>query len=276
MIEVSAMSTQPYESHLDRVLREAGLPPADHAVVDQLVDQMVSASEQVRQWDSPCLYLQPGARTKFLGILKAHRFIGTENLRWHSSKWDVLIDQVIDLPEFNPDDPTQASVPHVIFAANPKSVRVVRGTMFDTLAGVMTSIAAQPDWPCDWGNHDIKPTMHGAEIIWQKPYLVTKAIGEFLLIFVVCTQCLDELIGDTRSANDSDRELIDGHWQPIYRNPRPNPSPKFAGWTMWDSNEHPENLMPAAYLMNGIRFVLPHGSNGWRVDDDSTYDGLPH
>ncbi|MCA4752213.1 hypothetical protein H8Z60_06710 [Mycolicibacterium fortuitum] len=270
------MSTQPYESHLDRVLREAGLPPADHKVVDQLVDQMVAVGDTVRQWDSPCLYLQPGARKKCLSVLKAHRFIGTEHLRYHSASWDKLGDSVIDLPAFNPDDPTQASVPRVIFAANPKSVRVVRGTLYDTLTGVMCSIAAQTDWPCDWGSHPISPQSAGSEVVWSKPYLVTKAMGEYLLVFVVCTQCLDGLIGDTRSANDSDRELIDGRWQPIYRNPRPNPSPKFAAFTMWDSNEHPENLMPAAYLMNGIRFVIPHGSNGWRVDDESTYDGLPH
>ncbi|MGW4100834.1 hypothetical protein [Mycobacterium sp. NPDC004974] len=214
-------------------------------------------------------------------MLQAHRFIGTENLRFHSASWDVLRGGVgpedsvlIDLPAFDPDDPTQASVPRVIFAANPKSVRVVRGTLYDTLSGVMCSIAAQTDWPCDWGNHPIKPQTEGSEVVWSKPYLVTKAMGEYLLVFVVCTQCLEDLIGSSTGANDSDRELIDGRWQPRWTNPRPNP--KVEGFTMWDSTDYPDDQVPAAFLINGIRFVIPQGSNGWRNDDASTYDGLPY
>lgn len=274
------MSSQPYESRLDETLRLAGLPPADHTKVDAMADQMVSAGEQVKQWDSPGLYDIEGARRKCLSVLKAHRFTGTENLRHHAATWDLIGDDVVDLPAFDPHDPTQASVPRIIFAASPDSVRICRGTVYDSLTGVLLSIAQKLSWRCDWsGGHDIKPTKILDETIWSKPYLVTKAMGDFLVVFVVCSQCLQDLI--TRgaetfncSANDRDRELIDGRWCPIFSNPRP--SALFEGHTQWDSNDYPENHTPAAYLLNGIRFVIPHRNSGWREDDPKTYDNLPH
>lgn len=267
------MSSEPYESRLDETLREAKLPPADHAKVDAMADQMVAVTDQVAPWDSPGLYDIEGARRKCLGVLKAHRFTGTENVRHHAASWDLIGGDVVDLPAFDPHDPTQASVPRIIFAASPGSVRICRGTVYDSLTGVLLSIAQKPSWRCDWsGAHDIKPTKILDETIWSKPYLVTKAMGEYLLVFVVCSQCLDELI--TRgaedfsyAANDRDRELIDGRWRPIFSNPRGN---------VWDSNDYPENHLPAAYLVNGIRYVIPHRNSGWREDDPKTYDNLPH
>jgi hypothetical protein len=115
----------------------------------------------------------------------------------------------------------------------------------------------------------------------SKPYLVTKALGEFLAVFVVCTQCLDDLMtrgreGFTYGANEHDRELIDGRWEPIFRNP--HPSALFECQTQWDGNDehYPQQHTPAAYLMNGIRFVIPHRHSSWREDDPRTYDNLPH
>jgi hypothetical protein len=104
----------------------------------------------------------------------------------------------------------------------------------------------------------------------SKPYLVTKALGEFLVVFVVCTQCLDDLVtrgreGFIYGANEHDRELIDEHWQPMFSGDGPP----------WKSNEYPDNQVPAGYLLSGIRFVVPHRHSGWREDDERTYDGIP-
>ena len=277
------MTSQPYESRLDEVLREAGLPPADHAAVDSMADQMVAVSDQVALWDSPGLYGVEGGRRRCLEVLKAHRFAGTDNVRYQTAHWDLVGEDVISLPPFDPHDPNQASVPRVIFAAHPRSVRICRGSVYDSLTGVLLNIAEKPSWVCDWGNgHQITPAVWTdpatgqREITHSKPYLVTKSMGEFLLVFVVCTQCLEDLIGGPRCANGRDRELIDGVWQPIYRNPRPNP--RFDGNTVWDTNDdsYPQEHRPAAYLLNGIRFIIPHRSSGWREDDPKTYDYLPH
>lgn len=277
------MSSEPYESRLDEVLRKAGLPPADHITVDAMADQMVVVTDEVAQWDSPGLYQIEGARQKCLAVLKAHRFIGTEGMRYSTAQWDLIGEDVLELPPFDPNDPNQASVPRVIFAANPRSVRICRGTVYDSLTGVLLNIAQKPTWTCDWGNgHDIKPAVWidpdtgEREVTHSKPYLVTKSMGEFLLVFVVCTQCLEDLIGENRAANERDRELIDGVWEPIWRNP--HPSAVVPGNTAWMTSDdrYPENHTPAAYLLNGIRFVIPHRHSGWREDDPRTYDYLPH
>ena len=175
------------------------------------------------------------------------------------------------LPPFDPDDISQASVPRVIFAAKPSSVRVCRGTVYDSLAGVLLSVAAQADWLCDWGQdgpHPIIPT------VWDDwptqhslPYLLLKAMGDYLLVFVVCTQCLESVIRRgadewTSGANEVDREYLEGQWVPRWR---PSTKPGY----VWDSNEYPETFNPAAYLVNGVRFVVPHRFSQWRPDDSN-------
>jgi hypothetical protein len=76
----------------------------------------------------------------------------------------------------------------------------------------------------------------------------------------------------TYGANSHDRELIDGRWQPIFSNPRAASGDRI----LWDGNDYPQDHNPAAYLMNGIRFVIPHRHSSWREDDPKTYDHIPH
>jgi hypothetical protein len=138
------MSSEPYESRLDQVLREAGLPPADHAKIAALADQIVSVDKQVKRWDSPGLYDIEGGRRRCLSVMKAHRFVGTEKLRYRTAQWDLIGDDPVDLPAFDADDPHQASVPRIIFASNPRSVRICRGTVYASLTGVCWASLKNP------------------------------------------------------------------------------------------------------------------------------------
>jgi len=279
------MSTEPYESRLDETLRVAGLPPQDHALVGSLADQIVAVQESIKLWDSPGLYENEGARSRCLSVMEAHRFHGTANLNYHQAHWDIIGSGVVDFPPFDADDPTQVSVPRVIFAANPHSVRICRGQLYDSVTGVLLSVAAKPEWLCDWGQlqpHIIKPETWTdpdtgeTETVHSKPYLMTKAMGDYLIVFIVCTQCLEDLVTRSNEAglpapSGRDRELIDGVWRPIWSNPH-----KVSNAIHWKTNDHPESFLPAAYFINGIRFVIPHRHSGWREDDERTYDGWPH
>jgi hypothetical protein len=294
-------------AEVDKALGREPTSAAERARTNAMADQIVTVTEAVAQWDSPGLYEIEGAHQRCLAVLKAHRFIGTRNVTYQAMRWDLMPGNdadVIELPPFDPDDINHASVPRVIFAARPRSVRICRGTVYDSLAGVLLSIAAKPSWRCDWGvytgddvklpePHVIRPIVYEDpetgkhEVTHSKPYLMTKAMGDYLLVFVVCTQCLEDLISrgaDTYAygPNTRDRELIDSRWRPRFFNPRkvwmPNGGGNPVRVTRWDSSDelYPSDAFsPAAYLMNGIRFVVPFRFSQWREDDSKTYDNFP-
>lgn len=289
------MSSEPFWERIDP---NNEIPAEERALTDAMAGQNVSVSEAVDSWDSPGLYEIEGARDRCNEVLKKHRLIGVERHRYHAPTWDLLDQDVYFLPPFDPDDPSQAAVPRVIFAAYPKSVRICRGAFYNSLAGVLLSIAAKPSWLCDWGSFTKtgrKPGPHPiSPIVWTDPetgnqetthslpYLMLKAMGDFLLVFVVCTQCLEDVIHRgqrewTYEPNDRDREYIDGQWKPRFFNPHK----AWAGGvqiTRWDTNDSElptDHFGPAAYLRNGIRYVAPHRYSQWREFDDRTYDYLP-
>jgi hypothetical protein len=294
------MSSEAFWERMAEVDKALGRQPAsadERAYTDAMAGRIVTVTEAVRAWDSPGLYENEGARTRCLDVLKAHRFVGTDNLRYHYADWDLVTQARSEpyfLPPFDPDDPNQAAVPRVIFGSNPASVRICRGTVYDSLAGVLLSIAAKPSWLCDWGgftgNEDRKPGPHpikpmistdpatgDRQTTHSLPYLLLKAIGDYLLVFVVCTQCLEDVIHRGRlewtyGPNDRDREYIDGHWKPRFYKQSPGSMPV---WTSNDGLLPSEDFGPAAYLINGIRFVVPHRYSQWREFDDRTYDYLP-
>ena len=140
------MSTEPYESRLDETLRVAKQPPQDHVLVASLADQIVAVQESIKVWDSPGLYENEGARSRCLSVMKAHRFHGTTNLTYHHAHWDIIGGDVVHFPPFDPDDPIRLSAPRIIFAANPRSVRICRGQLYDSITGVLLSVAAKPEW----------------------------------------------------------------------------------------------------------------------------------
>lgn len=290
------MSSEAFWERMEEVDKALGREPAspeERALADAMAAQIVTVTEAVKAWDSPGLYENDGARARCLDVLKAHRSIGTENLRYHYANWDVLDQDVCFMPPFDPDDPTQAAVPRIIFASNPRSIRICRGTVFDSLAGVLLSIAAKPHWRCDWGSfagnedrqpgpHAIKPSIWTDPVTGQRetthslPYLLLKAIGEYLLVFVVCTQCLEDVVHRGRlewtyGPNGRDREYIDGQWKPRFYGPNKG----LPVWTDNDNDYPTGNFGPAAYLINGIRFVVPYRYSQWRAFDDRTYDYIP-
>ncbi|ORJ63836.1 hypothetical protein [Mycobacterium simiae] len=266
----------------------------DHARSDAMAEQMQAVIDVVGHWDSPGLYANAGARQKCLEVARAHHLAGTENLNFKTQDWDLISEDssdILGLPQYDPNNPEHQAVPRLIFAKNPKAVRIFRGGVLDAIGPYLLSIARGSHWRCDWsGSHRIQPTMHtdtegNRHVTFSRPYLVTKARGEFLLVFVVCTQCLEVLISRGSESfgfgpNNHDRELIDGKWLPIWRNPHKAWLPNGASpvqVTQWEGNEdkYPDQFYPAAYLINGIRFVIPHSTSGWREDDNRTYDNFP-
>lgn len=283
---------------INEVLKQAGVPirttAQDDARTDAMAEQMQAVIDVVAQWDSPGLYENAGARERCEALMNAHHKVDVDKLKFRTESWDFISadsDDFVELPPFDPNIPEHQSVSRLIFAKSPKVVRVFRGGVFDAIAPYLLNIARGSHWHCDWGypTHPIKPTAFTypdtgqRHVTHSKPYLVTKARGEFLLVFVVCTQCLEDLISRGSEhfgfgPNSQDRELIDGTWLPIWRNPHKAKLPNGPVVTQWSGNEdqYPsDEFLPAAYLINGIRFVVPHSSSGWREADDRTFDDLP-
>ncbi len=261
---------------------------------------MDSVIQAVDFWDSPRLYEIDGARARCLEILKAHRFADSPDRDFRYADWDFTSEEAVDLidmPPFDPDNPDHASVPRLIFAKTPHVVRVFRGTVYDTMTHYLLSIAAGDHWTCDWGTngpHEIRPQVYEnpdngeRSIIQSNPYVMTKAMGEYLVAFIMCSLCLDDVIARSQQyslsgANAHDRELIDGQWKPRWFNPQQKMI-RFANGphkqTVWDSNtkQFPaiggNNLWPAAYQIDGITFIVPQSFSQWRDVDDRRYDSL--
>jgi hypothetical protein len=126
------------ESFWDRMAEidnELGRKPTlkkDRAAIDAMADRISSATDSVDDWDSPALYQVPNGRRRCREVLKAHRFIGTQDVDYRTAEWDLMpgdSKSLVDLPPFNPDNADHQAAPRLIFAKNPRVVRVFRGAV---------------------------------------------------------------------------------------------------------------------------------------------------